>query len=143
MPPFAIGRPALVVAALAALLAACSEAPPPAKRPPPQVSVMTVEPKTIPATTTFVAQTESSRQVDIVARVSGYLDKIAYGEGELVKEGQVLFQIDPKPFEAQLDAAKGELLAQQARLKTATATLNRLAICVLLSACPSSVAPPE
>ena len=45
---------------------------------------------------TFVAQTESSRQVDIVARVSGYLDRIAYREGELVKEGQLLFQLDPQ-----------------------------------------------
>ncbi len=116
----------IFLAGLTVLAAACSEAPPPAKRPPPQVSVITVEPKTIPATATFVAQTESSRQVDIVARVSGYLDKIAYQEGDLVKDGQVLFQIDPKPFQAQLDAAKGELLAQQARLKTATATLNRV-----------------
>jgi membrane fusion protein (multidrug efflux system) len=88
--------------------------------------VLTVKPTTIPATATFVAQTESSRQVDIVARVSGYLDKIAYREGELVKAGQVLFQVDPKPFKAQLDAARGALLAQQARLKTATATLNRV-----------------
>jgi len=116
----------ILLVSLTVLAAGCSEAPPPAKRPPPQVSVIMVEPKTIPATATFVAQTESSRQVDIVARVSGYLDKIAYQEGDLVKEGQVLFQIDPKPFQAQLDAAKGELLAQQARLKTATATLNRV-----------------
>jgi membrane fusion protein (multidrug efflux system) len=75
---------------------------------------------------TFVAQTESSRQVDIVARVSGFLDKIAYPEGELVKEGQLLFQLDQKPFEAQLDAARGEVLAQQARFTTAEATLKRV-----------------
>jgi membrane fusion protein (multidrug efflux system) len=75
---------------------------------------------------TFVAQTESSRQVDIVARVSGYLDRIAYREGELVREGQVLFQLDQKPFLAQLDAAKGELLAQQARFATAKANLERV-----------------
>ena len=116
----------ILVVGLTLLGAGCSEAPPPAKRPPPPVVVMTVKPSTIPAIATFVAQTESSRQVDIVARVSGSLDKIAYHEGELVKEGQVLFQIDPKPFQAQFDAAKGELLAQQARLKTATATLNRV-----------------
>jgi len=42
-----------------------------------------------------------------VARVSGYLDRIAYRDGELVKEGQLLFQLDQKPFRAQLDAAKG------------------------------------
>jgi membrane fusion protein (multidrug efflux system) len=82
----------------------------------------------------FVAQTESSRQVDIVARVSGYLDKIAYREGELVKEGQVLFELDPKPFRAQLDAARGELLAQQARFTTAKANLDRVKPLVALDA---------
>jgi membrane fusion protein (multidrug efflux system) len=90
------------------------------------VSVLTVAPGTIPYVADFVAQTESSRQVEIVARVSGFLDKIAYREGELVKEGQLLFQLDPKPFQAQLDAARGELQAQQARLSTATANLNRI-----------------
>ena len=61
-----------------------------------------------------------------MARVSGFLDKIAYTEGELVKEGQLLFQLDPKPFRAQLDAARGELLAQQARFATAKANLERV-----------------
>jgi len=111
---------------LTLLAAGCSKEAPPAQRPPAPVSVLTVKPTTIPVSEPFVAQTESSRQVDIVARVSGYLDKIAYQEGEVVKEGQVLFQLDPKPFKAQLDAAKGELLAQQARLTTATATLKRV-----------------
>jgi len=114
---------ALVAAALAA---ACSEEAPPPPRPAPQVTVITATPKTIPYVTTFVAQTESSRQVDIVARVSGYLDRIAYREGELVKEGQLLFQLDRKPFLAQLDAAKGELLAQRARFETAKSNLDRI-----------------
>jgi len=88
--------------------------------------VTTVTPQTIPYVMSFVAQTESSRQVDIVARISGYLDKIAYREGELVQEGQLLFELDPKPFQAQLDAAKGELRSQQARLATAKANLDRI-----------------
>ncbi len=96
------------------------------QRPVPEVSVLTVQPQSIPYTPTFVAQTESSRQVNIVGRVSGYLDEIAYQEGELVKQGEILFQLDPKPFQAQLDAARGELQAQQARLKTAKATLGRV-----------------
>ena len=87
---------------------------------------MTVEPKTIPFTITFVAQTESSQQVNIVARVSGYLDKIAYHEGDLVKQGQLLFQLDPKPFQAQLQAAQGELQSQQARYTNAKANLERV-----------------
>ncbi|HYA47820.1 MAG TPA: efflux RND transporter periplasmic adaptor subunit, partial [Burkholderiales bacterium] len=118
---------AALVSGLAGLLATgCSKEAPEAQRPPPVVAVMTVTPEAIPFSAAFVAQTESSRQVDIVARVSGFLDRIAYPEGELVKEGQLLFQLDPKPFEAQLEAAKGELLAQQARHATAAANLKRI-----------------
>lgn len=113
-------------AAFALGLAGCTKEAPPPERPAPVVSVLEIKPQTIPFTPTFVAQTESSQQVDIVARVNGFLDKIAYQEGDLVKAGQVLFQLDPKPFKAQLDAAKGELQAQQARLFTARATLNRV-----------------
>ena len=119
--------PRLVTALAAVLAAACGEKEaPPLQRPAPQVTVVAVQPQTVPYIATFVAQTESSRQVDIVARVSGYLDKIAYQEGELVKEGQLLFQLDPKPFQAQLQAAQGELQAQQARHTTAAANLNRV-----------------
>jgi membrane fusion protein, multidrug efflux system len=114
-------------AALAALtLAACSKEPSPPQRPVPEVAVITVQPKDIPYVPSFVAQTESSRQVDIVARVSGFLDQLAYQEGELVKEGQLLFQLDPKPFQAQLEAARGELQSQQARFTTAQANLGRV-----------------
>jgi len=113
---------ACVVAATLTLAGCSKQAPPAPQRPPPEVTVVTVRPQTIPFVSTFVAQTESSRQVDIVARVSGFLDKIAYKEGDLVREGQLLFQLDPKPFQAQLEAARGEMQAQQARLKTATAT---------------------
>jgi membrane fusion protein, multidrug efflux system len=117
----------VTIALFAAWLAGCGdkEAPPP-QRPAPQVTVVTVQPQSVPYIATFVAQTESSRQVDIVARVSGYLDRIAYQEGELVKEGQLLFQLDPKPFQAQLQGAQGELQAQQARHATAAANLKRV-----------------
>jgi len=114
----------LVVAV--ALLAACKQEAPPPSRPVPEVTVLAVQPRTIPYVTSFVAQTESSQQVNIVARVSGFLDRIAYREGELVKAGQLLFQLDPKPFQAQLEAARGELQAQQARFTTAQANLGRV-----------------
>jgi membrane fusion protein (multidrug efflux system) len=115
-----------VLGLCALLVAGCSKEAAAPQRPPPVVSVITVAPTPIPYVATFVAQTESSRQVDIVARVSGFLDRIAYPEGELVKEGQLLFQLDPKPFEAQAEAAKGEVLAQQARFTTADSTLKRV-----------------
>lgn len=125
-----MGKMRTVRAALALLAAAiagaCSEKAPPPERPAPQVSVLAVAPRTIPHLVSFVAQTESSQQVDIVARVSGFLDQIAYREGELVQPGQVLFQLDQKPFQAQVDAAKGELLAQRARFTTARANLERV-----------------
>jgi membrane fusion protein (multidrug efflux system) len=128
MPAAALSRLALafVATALAAFAAGCSREAPPPQRPVPEVTIVTVQPQNIPYTPNFVAQTESSRQVNIVARVSGYLDKIAYQEGEVVKEGQLLFQLDPKPFQAQLDAARGELQAQQARFTTAEANLGRV-----------------
>lgn len=108
------------------LLTACSQEKPAAPPPATEVGVITVETRPIPYSQSFVAQTESSRHVDILARVSGFLDRIAYAEGDFVKQGQVLFQIDPKPFKAQLEAARGELEAQKARLNTATANLKRV-----------------
>jgi membrane fusion protein (multidrug efflux system) len=117
----------VAIVGLCALFASgCAKEAEAPQRPPPVVSVITVTPTPIPYVATFVAQTESSRQVEIVARVSGFLDRIAYPEGDLVKEGQLLFQLDPKPFEAQAEAAKGEVLAQQARFTTADATLKRV-----------------
>jgi membrane fusion protein (multidrug efflux system) len=124
--PVELLRPALALAAVGAIAAGCSKEAPPPQRPVPEVTAITVEPRDIPYVPNFVAQTESSRQVNIVARVSGFLDKIAYQEGELVKEGQLLFQLDPKPFQAQLEAARGELQSQQARFTTAQANLGRV-----------------
>jgi len=110
---------------LAVCVVGCSNEAAP-ERPAPQVGVMTVSAATVPQVLSFVAQTESSRRVEIVARVSGFLDQIAYQEGELVREGQLLFRLDQKPFLAQLDGAKGQTLAQQARFTTAKANLDRV-----------------
>lgn len=128
VPPVLSGlhRLPLVLAALAVLITGCSKDIPPPQRPVPEVTVAVVQPQDIAYTPNFVAQTESSQQVNIVARVSGFLDRIAYQEGELVKEGQLLFQLDPKPFQAKLEAARGELQSQQARHATAQANLGRV-----------------
>jgi membrane fusion protein (multidrug efflux system) len=116
----------LLAVGLCLAAAGCTKEEPAAERAAPVVTVMTVTPQAIPFSLNFVAQTESSRQVDIVARVSGFLDRIAYTEGDLVKEGQLLFQLDPKPFQAQVEGARGEVLAQQARHTTAAANLDRI-----------------
>jgi membrane fusion protein (multidrug efflux system) len=111
--------------ALSVLLVGCGkpEAPPPA---PPEVTVIKVEPKDAPVTFEFVGSTESSQQVEVRARVDGFLDQRLYTEGAIVKQGEVMFQMDPKPFEAQLTAAKSALAQQEAKLWTARANLKRV-----------------
>jgi membrane fusion protein (multidrug efflux system) len=88
--------------------------------------VIEVKPESTPATFEFTGKTASSRHVDINARVEGYLEKIAYTEGSLVKDGQLLFQLDPKPFQATLDSAKANLAQQEASLTRARQTLARV-----------------
>jgi membrane fusion protein (multidrug efflux system) len=111
--------------ALAALLTGCEkpQQPPP---PPPEVTVMTVEPKDTPVTFEFVGSTASSQQVEVRARVNGFLDNRLYTEGAIVKQGQVMFQMDRKPFEAQLNAAEAARDEQKARLWTAQSNLKRV-----------------
>lgn len=94
--------------------------------PPAEVQVVTVSPKTIPVDASFVAQVESTHQVEIVTRVNGFLDKILYREGDVVKQGQIMFQLDQKPFVAQVEAAKGALANNEAQLWTARANLKRV-----------------
>ena len=95
-------------------------------RPPAQVSVIKIAPKDTPVVIEFIGQTQSSHQVEIRARVNGFLDERMYVEGTLVHAGDVMFRMDPKPFQAQLEAAQGELAQQQARLRTAQANLARV-----------------
>ena len=82
---------------------------------PPVVLTMKVTSHDVPVSFEYVAQTKSSQLVNIQARVSGFLDKRLYTEGAVVKEGQVLFQMDDKPFKAQLNQAKAVLVQQPLR----------------------------
>lgn len=97
-----------------------------AAQPIPEVSVVVATPSDVPIFSEFVGKTVSSRRIEIRSRVEGFLEKRLYDEGTMVKEGQVLFQMDRKPFEAQLSAAKAELAQQQARLTNAEANLARV-----------------
>ena len=114
-----------ILTALALLLAGCGKPETPAP-PPPEVSVIEVQPGDKPVTFEFVGSTASSQQVEVRARVDGFLNERLYTEGSIVKLGQIMFQMDPKPFEAQLAAARGALAEQQARLWTAQANLKRI-----------------
>ncbi len=92
----------------------------------PKVTVVKVEPKDTSIVTEFVGKTASSRRVEIRSRVEGFLDKRFYTEGTVVEAGDLLFEIDKKPFQAELDAARAELSQQQARKTTAKANLDRV-----------------
>lgn len=98
----------------------------PQGRPPAQVSTVVVQARDVPVDFEYVAQTESSRQVNIQARVAGFLDKRVYTEGGLVKEGQVLFVMDQKPLMAQVEQAQAALSSNQAAHATARANLDRI-----------------
>ena len=116
--------PACLLLALA--LGSCGKSEnKPAEKAPIDVTIVTIARKDTPITATYVAQTQSSQAVNIQARVSGFLDKRVYVEGSLVKAGQVLFQMDQKPFQAQVDAQKAALARSQASLEVAKANLAR------------------
>ena len=108
------------------LIAGCArDAPKAPAKGPVEVSVLTVERKDVPITAVYVAQTQSSQAVNVQARVSGWLDKRMYVEGSVVKAGQVLFQMDQKPFQAQVDGQSAALQRNQAALYVAKANLDR------------------
>lgn len=117
------------------LVSACSKEHAEKKEPAAvDVTVLKIDPTDVEVIPQFDGQTVSSRQVVIMARVNGFLDKRIYTEGSMVKAGEVMFQQDPKPFKAQLDAAKGALAAQEARLLTAQQNLARVKPLVALNA---------
>jgi membrane fusion protein (multidrug efflux system) len=101
---------------------------------PAEVSVMIVAPRNTPVSFEYVGQTQSSHQVQIVARVNGFLERRVYTEGSIVKAGQVMFLQDRKPFEAALDAYRGALAEQQARLQVANDNLAEVKPLVGLNA---------
>jgi len=109
----------------AALLPGChKEEKKPAARAP-EVTVVTVSPRDVPVSFEYVGQTQSSHQVNIQARVSGFLERRVYTEGAIVKKGDVLFVMDKKPFQAQVQGMAAALARQRAAMETARLNLNR------------------
>src|SRR4051812_34753071 len=91
-----------------ALLAACGGKPPASAPRTTDVTAMKIEARDVPVVLEFVAQTRSTREVEIRARVEGFLDKRLYKEGDIVRAGQMMFQMDRKPFEAALTSVRGQ-----------------------------------
>jgi len=106
-------------------LAACHKEAPRAARPP-EVEVVQVIRKDVPIVHEWVGTADGLVNATIRAQVSGYLIRQAYKEGDVVKKGQLLFEIDPRPFQAALDQAKGELTRQEAQHANAKANLDRI-----------------
>ena len=98
----------------------------PAPPPPPTVEVTTVTVQDVPIYKEWIGALDGNINAVIRPQVTGYLVKQNYREGELVKKGQVLFEIDPRTFKASLDQAKGQLAQQQARYDTSKANLARI-----------------
>jgi membrane fusion protein (multidrug efflux system) len=94
--------------------------------PPPEVEVAEVVQKDVPIYQEWVASMDGLVNATILAQVQGYLIKQNYKEGDFIKKGTMLFEIDARPFQAALDEARAALAKQQAVLQTAQANLKRI-----------------
>jgi len=118
------GIPFLVVGFLAA--AGCDEKhPQAAETPPPVVLVSQPLERKVTDYQVFTARTQAVQSVDVKARVSGFLTNILFKDGADVKEGDILFQIDDRPYKAALDQANATLSRAKASLDVAQAALVR------------------
>ena len=119
------GAVSLLISVLA--LAGCGEssAPPPAAPPPPQVSVAKPVQKPVTDHDEYVGRFVALDFVEVRARVSGYLEKIHFQDGQLVKQGDPLFTIDPRPFQATVEQAKAAVEQAKANLAFAESDLKR------------------
>jgi RND family efflux transporter MFP subunit len=117
----------LAIAALAgafAVITGCSNATSGATAPaPPEVEVVTVEQRDVPIYSEWIGTLDGYDNADIKAQVTGYLLQQAYKEGSFVKKGQLLFQIDPRPFQAALQLAQGQQAQAEGQLAQARAEL--------------------
>ena len=106
----------VLILSMPAWLAACGSPSQPVAAVP-QVTVETATPGDVPMVMELVGETAGYRDIEVRARVGGILLKRTYVEGQPVKQGQALFQIDPAPYQAQLEQAKGAQAQQLAALQ--------------------------
>jgi RND family efflux transporter MFP subunit len=116
--------PALIVLAASLLNSGCSvTASAPSGFPPANVEVVTVEQKDLPIHRDWIGTLDGYVNAPIKAQVNGYLLRQNYIEGSQVVKGQLLFEIDPRPFQAAVDQAEGQLAQANGQLATARAQL--------------------
>ena len=120
----------LATAALAAaLITACSKPQPPkqAERPPAEVKVMTSKAQTVPVIQEHVGRVAAYRSVEVRARVEGILEKRHFTEGTEVQRGQLLYTIDPLPYQTALNDAQAEVARAEANLSNSRSREKRYA----------------
>jgi membrane fusion protein (multidrug efflux system) len=119
--------PRLAVLGAALLLAACNQATPqnPPTPPPPEVSVIEVHPQSVPLNRQLVGRLAPTRVAQVRARVAGIILKRVYTEGTDVRQGDVLYLIDPAPLKAALHAQEAVLAKARADAVNAAATAKR------------------
>lgn len=108
------------------LLSACGKDAAPTAPPPAPVGFVEVKPADVLLTKEMVGETAGYRDVEVRSRVNGILLKRTYTEGQQVAAGQVLFEIDPEPYKAALDQAKGQLSQEVSKLDKARADRDRI-----------------
>jgi RND family efflux transporter MFP subunit len=96
-----------------------------AAAPPQEVEIVEVQQKDVPIYNEWIGTLDGLVNADIKAQVTGYLLEQAYQEGTFVTKGQLLFQIDPRPFQAVVDQAQGQLAQAQGQLSQAQAQLSQ------------------
>src|SRR5499427_132402 len=108
--------PAFLLVLVLTLGTGCGKKEAPAAAAPPKVEVTSVVQQDVPIYTEFISTLDGYVNAQIQPQVTGYLMKQNYREGTVVSEGEVLFEIDPRPFEAALQQSKGQLAQAEAQL---------------------------
>src|SRR5712675_1553812 len=114
--------------AMAPVLAACGQSqsqPQASAPPPPQVTIAKTVSKMIADQDEYVGRFVAVDSVEVRARVPGYLEQIHFSDGQIVKQGDLLFTIDKRPFQTSLDQAKANLAQARANLAFTDADLAR------------------
>src|SRR5262245_4052581 len=117
--------PVLLGVSLLMLAGGCRSSAAPAAPPPPTVEVVTVVQRDTPIYSDWVATLDGYVNAEIQPRVAGYIVKQNYREGAVVRKGDVLFEIDPRPLQAALDQAKAQLAQAEAQLGKANLDVER------------------
>jgi membrane fusion protein, multidrug efflux system len=109
----------------AAVLSGCNKQPPPPAPPPPPVTIAKPIQREVVEWDEYTGRTGAVESVNITPRVSGYIDNITFKAGDMVNKGDLLFVIDPRPYQATLDQASAQLRQAQANQQLQDATFAR------------------